>query len=100
MRVRERADPGPRALDSVGPGSAGLQRGLEIRGQETPLGAAQLAQADVGRDAVQPGREATLPVEALEGTPGTERGVLVGVLGVLEGAEHPVAMRLELGTMD
>ena len=62
-----------------------------------PAGRAARVEAPVGGDLVQPGaqRGASLdePADAL---PGGQQRVLEGVLGVLEGSEHPVAVHLQL----
>jgi hypothetical protein len=57
---------------------------------------AQGVQAGVGGDAVQPGAEAGAALKLLAAPPGTQHGLLHQVLGVLEGADHPVAVHLQL----
>ncbi len=61
----------------------------------------------VGRDPVEPGPERRAPIESLEASPGTNQGLLDGVIGVHGRAQHPVAVSgqggavgLELGDFD
>src|SRR5207247_3228109 len=56
-------------------------------------------EARVGRDPVEPGAERSAPFELSEALPGRQQGVLEGVLGILEGSEHAVAMYLELAAV-
>ena len=60
-----------------------------------PASAARV-EAPVGGDPVEPGAERGAALERAEALPGGEQRVLEGVLGVLEGTEHPVAVHLEL----
>src|SRR5216683_2067077 len=57
-------------------------------------GRATRVEAPVGGDPVEPGAERGASLESRETLPGGQHGVLKGVLGVLEGAEHPVAVHL------
>ena len=50
----------------------------------------------MGGDPVQPGAQRGASLEPAEALPGGQQRVLEGVLGVLEGSEHPVAVHLEL----
>ena len=61
-----------------------------------PAGRAACVQAPVGGDPVQPGAERGALLEPGEALPGGQQRVLHGVLGVLQGAEHPVAVHLQL----
>ena len=61
-----------------------------------PAGRAERVEAPVGGDPVQPGADRGAPLEPAEALPGGQQRVLQGVLGVLEGAEHPVAVHLQL----
>ena len=51
-------------------------------------------EAPVGGDPVEPGAERGAALEPSEALPGGQQRVLEGVLGILEGAEHPVAVHL------
>ena len=55
--------------------------------------------AGVGRDPVEPAAKRASPFEARQPPPGTQHRVLQGVLGVVERAEHAVAVRVKLGAM-
>jgi hypothetical protein len=57
-------------------------------------GRTQRVEAPVGNDPVGPGADRGASLEPSEALPGGQQGVLEGVLGVLEGAEHPVAVHL------
>jgi hypothetical protein len=74
-------------------GRAGLVR------HEAPGPALEDPEGGVGRDPIEPGSERRAPVIRLAAAPGAEEGVLDGVLGVLERAEHPVGVHLQLGAM-
>jgi hypothetical protein len=50
-------------------------------------------EAPVGGDPVEPGAERGAAFEPSEALPGGQQRVLEGVLGVLEGSEHPVAVQ-------
>ena len=49
--------------------------------------------AGVGRDGEQPGPQRAAPLEPVEGLPGPQQGLLQRVLGVVQRAGHPVAVR-------
>src|SRR5437763_1438584 len=55
-----------------------------------------VGEAGAGGDRVGPGAERGAAVEPAETSPGCHHGVLQRVLGVLERAEHPVAVHLQL----
>jgi hypothetical protein len=57
------------------------------------LGRASRVEAPVGGDPVEPGAERGAAFEPSEALPGGQQRVLEGVLGVLEGSEHPVAVQ-------
>ena len=78
---------------------ADLGSGADLVGHEPPRPALEDPEAGVGRDPIEPGPERRAPVVRLAAAPGAEEGVLDGVLGVLERAEHPVGVHLELGAM-
>ena len=59
-------------------------------------GRAARVEAPVGGDPVQPGAQRGASLEPAEALPGGQQRVLQGVLGVLEGSEHPVAVHLQL----
>lgn len=76
----------------------GLRRVGALHGADAlPFGRGEGVEADVGGDAVEPGLHARALVEAVEGLPGAEHGLLDGVLGVEDGAEHAVAVAGEEG---
>jgi hypothetical protein len=58
--------------------------------------AAEQIEAAVGGDSVEPRAEGGAPLEVVEAAPGREEGLLEHVFGVLERAEDPVAVQLEL----
>ena len=53
-------------------------------------------QARVGRDPVQPGTQRRTALEPIVGTPRPQIGLLDQVLGIVDRAEHPVAVRQQL----
>src|SRR5207244_12138711 len=57
---------------------------------------ANRVEAPVGRDPVEPGAQRRPLLETVESTPGGEQCFLDEILGVLHGAEQPVAMQLKL----
>ena len=63
--------------------------------QATPL-VPQRVPAAICRDAVKPDLQRGLPVEALQPEPGGQQGLLEKILGILNRAEHAIAMQLEL----
>src|SRR6202000_1134510 len=56
---------------------------------------AERAQAAVGGDPVQPGAQRGAAVVPGQTPPGVQQGLLERVLGILERAEHPVAVHLQ-----
>src|SRR6266545_2020430 len=62
-------------------------------------GRAPRVEAPVGGDPVEPGADRGAALEPSEALPGSQQRVLEGVLGVLEGSEHPVTVHLELPTV-
>jgi hypothetical protein len=65
---------------------------LAVRGREG-------VEADVGGDAVEPRLQRGLLPEAIDALPRTQHCLLHRVLGVDDGAEHPVAVAGEGGTV-
>src|SRR5262249_7013477 len=57
-------------------------------------GRAKRVEAPVGGDPVEPGAERSASFEPSKTLPGGQQRILQGVLGILEGSEHPVAVRL------
>ena len=53
----------------------------------------------VGGDPVEPGADRGASLEPVETLPGGQQRLLEGVLGVLKGSEHPIAVHLQLPTM-
>jgi hypothetical protein len=62
----------------------------------TPAGRPACVEAPVSGDPVQPRAQRGAPLEPAKALPGGQQRVLEGVLGVLEGSEHPVAVHLQL----
>jgi hypothetical protein len=60
---------------------------------------AQHVEAAVGGDGVQPGPQRGAALELLEPAPGGQQRLLQQVLGVLERAEDPVAVQLQLAAV-
>ena len=71
--------------------------GGDLHGQHPPLLAVELVQARVRRDPVQPRAQRRAALEALAPAPGAQAHFLQHVLGVVRGAEHPVAVGAQLG---
>ena len=57
-------------------------------------------QRRVGGDLEQPRPDRTAAFEARQGAPGPQQGVLDGVLGVVDGGQHPVTVSLQLGPVN
>jgi hypothetical protein len=68
----------------------------QARGQHPPPARLQRVQADVGGDPVEPRPDRRAALEAGVGAPRPQVGLLHRVLGVVRGAEHPVAVRHQL----
>ena len=64
-----------------------------------PPAGLELLQAAGGGDPVQPGAQRSPSLEGVQVPPGPQQGLLSGVLGVVEGAQHPVAVHVELTDM-
>ena len=78
---------------------AELGGGARVVGHEAPRTALEDPEAGVGRDPVEPGAERRAPVVGRAAAPRAEERLLDRVLGVLERAEHPVGVHLELGAV-
>ena len=66
-------------------------------GRQRPAAAVlQRAQAGVGRDPVQPGPQRRPPLEVAVGPPGPDHGLLHLVFGIVDRAQHAVAVRQQL----
>ncbi len=63
------------------------------------LAALDRVQAGVRRDRVEPGAERAATFEAADPAPGAKHRLLKGVLGIVEGAEHPVAVSDQLAAV-
>ncbi len=57
-------------------------------------GRAKRVQAPVGCDPIEPAADRGAPLETSEALPSGQQRVLQGVLGVLKGSEHPVAVHV------
>src|SRR5262245_15301455 len=66
---------------------------VPLLGRASAGGAAR-AEARVGGDSVEPRADRGPALISVEASPGGQEGVLDGVLGVLQGSEHPVAVHL------
>jgi hypothetical protein len=84
------AEPG--RLGRLDPGDVPLLGG-------SPTGRTKGVEASVGGDAVEPGAQRGPFLEPCEALPGAQQRVLQGVLGVLEGSEHPVAVHLQFSAV-
>ena len=67
----------------------------DIRGQNTPTAAFQRVEAHVRGDPVQPRADRGPALERRPGLPCAQERLLEGVVGVINGAEHPVAVDVE-----
>jgi hypothetical protein len=85
-------------LEPDGLGPAGWLGRLERRlgRRRAARAVAERVQAAVGRDAVEPCAQRGPPLKLTEPAPGREQRLLKHVLGILHGAEHPVAVQLQL----
>ena len=70
--------------------------GRRHRGRRLPGPAPQLVQAGVRGDRVQPGAQRRPAGERVAIAPGPQHRLLHQVLGLVEGAQHPVAVRAQL----
>src|SRR5262249_36228171 len=95
-RVGTRLEPAglaePRRLGRLHPGNVPLLG-------RAPAGRAACVETPVGGYPVQPGPERGASLEPSEALPGSEERVLEGLLSILEGAKHPVAVQLELSAV-
>ncbi len=92
QRVRVRLE--PRDLGEALRRMANRRRGRHFHRPAAAV--TQRVQAPVGRDRVEPGAQRRPALELLEPAPGGEQCLLQQVLGVLERAEDPVAVQLQL----
>ena len=89
-------------LDPHGRGKRIARVGLRVRclavtERERPLRTlADHVQADVGGDLVEPRAQVGSVLEARQSSPGAEQRVLERVFGVVDRAEHPVRVRVQL----
>ena len=91
--ARERLEPD----DPAEPGRLGrLNSGNVPLLGRAPAGRAARVEAPGRGDPVQPGAERGPALEPAKALPGRQHRVLQGVLGVLQGPEHPVAVHLQL----
>lgn len=65
----------------------------------SPASRATRVEASVGGDPIEPSPQRGPPVEPAQPPPRGQQRLLQNVLGVLERAEHPVAVRLEFATV-
>ena len=69
----------------------------QVDRDQPPPAPLDLTQADVGGDGVEPGPQRAAPLEPVHTAPPAQQGLLHGVLGVVGGAEHPVAVQQQPG---
>ena len=74
-------------------------RRAQVHRARAALRALQHVQADIGGDAVEPRAQGRALFEAVERAPSAHEGFLDRILGVERRAEHPVAVRGQLGPM-
>ena len=97
LLVGVRIDPAVHDLRGIGPHrSLGGGGSFKVDRQHPLRPPADDVEADVGRDPIQPRAERAPAVEAGQAPPRPEHGVLENVFGVVERAEHPVAVGMEL----
>ncbi len=89
--VRRRAEPGDLGQSGVGRGGHGGRAG-QVHRAGPGVAAVQRVQTDVGGDPVEPGAQRGAALEAAVVAPGPDHGVLDGVLGLEDRAEHAVAV--------
>ena len=87
----------PHRLDDRLAGPHMRVRRRPVVDRQHPLGAAgDDVQAGAGGDRVEPRAQGAAPLEALEAAPPAQLGILQRILRVVDGAEHSVAMRVQL----
>src|SRR6266545_1759773 len=86
---------GGSAPPAGGAGGAGWRRGRRARSSPSRF-VPERVEADVRRDAIQPGAEPRTALEAFAPAPGSQEGLLHEVLGLLERTDHPVAVHVQL----
>jgi hypothetical protein len=68
--------------------------------RQHPLGPPRdLVEAGVGRDRVEPGAQRAAALEPRQALPGPQQRVLEGVLGVVDRAQHPIGVRMQLAAV-
>ena len=80
----------------VGVGLQPWDLGERVQLGHLPRTAPDRVQADVGGDAVEPGPDERLALEALAAAPRPQVGLLHGVCGLVEGRQHAVAVDVQL----
>ena len=88
-----------RRLRRAGSARAVRRRGMSHSLAGSSAGRAKRVEAPVGGDPVEPPADRGAPLEPSEALPSGQQRVLQGVLGVLEGSEHPVAVHLQLSAV-
>jgi hypothetical protein len=74
--------------------------GRPVIGRTHPLRPAlDQVEASVGGDSIEPGAKRALRLEPRQPAPGAEEGLLESVLGVIDRAQHPVAVGVELSAV-
>jgi hypothetical protein len=71
--------------------------GRTVVGRQHPPGSARdQVEADIGRDLVEPRAKRASSLESFQPPPRPQEGFLEGVLGVVDRAQHPIAVSVEL----
>jgi hypothetical protein len=86
----------PRDVRAGRQGRARIRRRPQVRGQDPPGAPVDRIEAGVGGDPVEPGPQRRAALEPGEVAPGAQERLLHQVLGVLDRAEHPVAVHPQL----
>ena len=89
----------PHGFDERRPRVVRRGRRSVVDREQALVPALERVQAGVRRDPVEPGPERASPTELGQPAPRAQQRLLEDVLGVLERAEHPVAVSVELGSV-
>jgi hypothetical protein len=98
QRVGHRLDPAV-FLEHRDVGGTAIPGRAQIERARAPLPRADHAQANIGRDAIQPGAQARARLEGFEAAPRAQKALLHRVFGFERRAEHAVAVASQLHAM-